>query len=139
MLIIKNILIAVLFFTGVYAVSCNSSRSSGDRTNNENVKDERPKPPVPLPPGQADIKAVIKDYSENDAGIIASVEIDEVLRYGAATPPLAKGSEIRILIPEQVNSNQKDKFNKGNLLLMRISFNRGMANKGSWKLVSLIN
>lgn len=139
MFIIKNILIVVLFLTGIYAVSCNSSRSAGNRTNNENVKNEKPKSPIPLSPDQADVKATVKDYSGNDDRIIASIEINEVLRYGASTPHLTKGSEIKLLIPEQLSDNQQNKFKKENLLLMRISFNRGLDNKGSWKLVSIIN
>lgn len=139
MLVVQKIILIILLFISAAAISCNSSRTSKNEAGKENLKNEKPNPPVPLPPGQADVDAVIKDYSESNADIIATISINEVLRYGASTPPLAQGSEVKLLISKQLNDNKKDIFKKGEELLIRISFNRGMNNKRLWKLVSFIN
>jgi len=139
MLITKNYLIVVMFFIGVVIISCNSSRSSEDKMSKENPKTEKPDPSIPPSPGQADVKALVKDLSENASNIIADVSIGEVLAYGASTPPLAPGTEVNILISKQAIIKNGNKIEQGKTLSMRISFNHGVNNNNAWKFVMFIN
>ncbi len=134
----KHLIIIVLFFVGMSAVSCNSSRSSEKDNSKGDTKVEKPDVPSPPPPGQADVKALIEEYSENENIITADIKITEVLRYGPSTPPLAPGSEIKLSLKKQASDKEKDKFIKGSTTFMRISYNQGINDKNGWEFVMFI-
>jgi hypothetical protein len=138
MLIPKNFPIVVIFLVGISAVSCNSSRSADEKMSQKNQKADKPYPSIPPPPGQADVNALVKDLSENASNITADISINEVLQYGASTPPLAAGTELNILIPKQSINNNKSKIKTGKIISLRISFSKGV-NNNNWKFVMFIN
>lgn len=139
MLIVQKIIFILLLIISAAAISCNSSRSSEDKASRETVKSEKPNSSIPLPPGQSDIKAIVKNHSENGNNILAVIKVDEVLKNGPSAPPIAPGSEIELLIPKQYVNNNENRISAGDTLSMRISFNHGINNENTWKFEMLLN
>jgi len=92
----------IVLFSGavILVVLANFSCSSSEEIKDENkVERDSLKYLISIPPGTADIKAEIIDFSEEKEKYLCQIKILEVFEYGSSISPLPPGSEIKTYVP----------------------------------------
>ncbi|GEM_PF-5771180 len=130
----KFVVIGIL---GLSLLSCCTTKESGTM-DNEQTKVMKKAHANQLPPGAAEISATILKIEDN----YCVMKIDTVHGYGAATKPLATGTELKVLIDRIVSGNDKENlakiFKPNSKHKMRIRFGgQGMGKKGEWEIVNI--
>ena len=75
---------------------------SVDTSSTSSMPPPPPSPPPPIAPGTAQITATILSAEETEAGFHCILRVEQVLRYGATTPPLPAGADIQALVASHV-------------------------------------
>ena len=99
----KLSLLLIMFSLSLLLVGCVSSTQNkstdtsaeGDTTAEGETM---PPPPPALAPSNARVSAVVRSYQDADNAYVCTLEIQEVQRYGAGTPPLPVGSEVEVFM-----------------------------------------
>lgn len=132
----KTIYLALLMFSvAVLFTGCSTSKENKTM----------PKNPISKPaiaPGTVSVTAKILKVSEVDGKFISNVRIIKVNEYGMNTKPVAKGSEIKLEVGDNLKSEIKNNklFAIGKTALMLLKQQKeglGITPSQNWKLINI--
>jgi len=122
----------IITLIAIIKLSCSSS----EETKQENAASEDSlKYLISIPPGTADIKAEIIEFSEEKENYLCQIKILEVFEYGASISPLPPGTEIKAYIPISLVERESQKIKEKEIILARISQIRAPGDKEYWEII----
>lgn len=168
----KIVILASVFFLlgmGWYLLSDDSARNMSESvsvsadsmpnperptitTQEDTIEEDSAKEqPAPSPageelaPGTALVKTmIISDNFDGEANMSITVKAEEILGYGSATSPIAAQQELTISVGRYLKNNPDSKklMQKGNIITIAISSERGMSlgesqDSKRWSLVEV--
>ncbi len=114
----------------------NLSCSSSEEIKNENkVERDSLKYLVSVPPGMADVKAIVLKFTEENEDLVCQLKIQEVFAYGVSVSPLPPGTEIRLYISKNLLEKESKKIKDGEVIFARISQIRAPRDKEYWEII----
>jgi hypothetical protein len=128
---LKSLLYLISIPTLLFIISCSSS----DETKENNETRDSLKLSKSIPPGTADIKAEILDYKEINDDLIFRLKILEVTAYGASTPPLPVGTEIKAYVPKDLLPDESQEIKEQKIIQARFSYFKTPGENQYWELV----
>ncbi len=128
----------IILFSGaaILVALANFSCSSSEESKKENdAAADSLKYSISIPPGTADIKAEIINYTKEKENLICQLKIQEVFAYGASVSPLPPGTEIKLYISKNLLEKESKKIKEGDVILARISQIRAPGDKEYWEII----
>jgi hypothetical protein len=122
----------IAIFTAIFCISCSSSEGT-DKENN--VSPDSLKYSKSIPPGTADIKAEIIEYSKEKDDIVCKLKILEVFAYGSSISPLPRGTEIDSYVSKNLLEKELKIINEGEIIHARVSQTRAFGDNEYWTII----
>jgi hypothetical protein len=131
-MLLKTINIFIAFGYSLLIISCCTTGKTITKQNNMNI--DKNNSFVSLPPGMADIKAMMLESSLEKEVYRCKIKVLEVFGYGPSISQIPEGKEIYIYIPKHLVKSE-EKLEQGSITLARITEIKAMGDINYYELI----
>ncbi len=140
----KHLFFLLTVFSMIF-LYCASSKNnlSQDKVSPENNWRPPPRMEIPLSPGTAKVKAEILNKIQENEQLSAYVRIQQVLKYGPATPILPVGSEIKTELSPSLQEKLKStefSFTQGDTVTITLKHYQHLSSEethAQWRIIQI--
>ncbi len=134
-----NILNLRLLFPLVFILLLLGCSSSKQKKEDETAVNDTLRYQIPIPPGNAAVRGLVLNIDSTGDEPVYQIRIVEVFEYGASTPVLPAGTELRLYTRPGLSEEERKILSVGNETGIQISHIRGMGDLEYWSLVKFIH
>ena len=116
-------------------VSCTSSSNKPDLIKIRDQESVKNNDIFALAPGQVALQATVIDINKLESKIVFSILIKKVLEYGAATPPIANGSNLVVYVKDGALNKQVHNNDLITVVMRNKPIGPGSKNNTSWEIL----